>query len=90
MKNTLPVSFLRPALFWDANPDNIDLEHHSRFIIERIINRGSYDDWKALINFYGRQRLKEEVVTIRNLNKKSLNYLSVFFNLKKNEFRCCT
>ncbi len=36
------------ALFWDIDPETLDLEKHSRFIIERVLKKGSLEDWLYL------------------------------------------
>lgn len=50
--------------------------------------RGNLSDWKNLLDFYGIDRIKSEVVNIRYLDKKTLSYLSAVFNIKKEQFRC--
>ena len=50
--------------------------------------RGNLSDWKNLLDFYGIDRIKSEVVNIRYLDKKTLSYLSAVFNIKKEHFRC--
>ena len=78
------------SLFWDTDARHIDIECNARFIIERVITRGTLEDWKRLLSFYGNDRVRKEVVMIRTLDPKSLCYLSVFFNLKESDFRCCS
>ncbi len=36
------------ALFWDIDPETLDLGKHSRFIIERVLKKGSLEDWLYL------------------------------------------
>ena len=81
---------LNKALFWDVNAETLDYDIHAGFIMERVITRGSIDDWLTLLNVYGKQRISEEVIHIRSLDPKSLNFLSVFCNIDKAEFRCCS
>jgi hypothetical protein len=81
---------LYSPLFWDTNGDHIDTDRNARFIIERVISRGTLNDWKTLLSFYGNNRVKKEVVLIRTLDPKSLCYLSVFFNIEESKFRCCS
>jgi hypothetical protein len=79
---------LRKEIFWDVEYDSIDYEKHSRFVIGRVVMRGNLRDWKNLMDFYGIDRIKSEVVNIRYLDKKTLSYLSSVFNIKKEQFRC--
>ena len=80
---------LHSSLFWDTNASHIDIDRNARFIIERVISRGTLNDWKTLLAFYGKDRVRKEVVLIRSLDPKSLCYLSVFFNIERSKFRCC-
>ncbi len=79
---------LRPSLFWDTRIDHIDTEKHARFVIERVIARGTLDDWKTVLNIYGHDRVRREVLSIRSLDPKSLAYLSIFFDIDETEFKC--
>ncbi len=79
---------LSPFLFWDTNSQNIDYEKHARQIIERVVTRGTVKDWLSIRAFYGMQRIKQEVVKIRSLDKLTLHFLSNIFQLPKTAFRC--
>lgn len=75
-------------LFWDVDINSIDLNKHAGFIINRLVTKGSYSDWKALKKIYGLQKIRAEVVKARSLNKKTLWFLSAYFEILKKEFRC--
>ncbi len=51
--------------------------------------RGNLQDWNILKKIYGKKRIKNEVLKIRCLDKKTLNFLSVYFTVDKADFRCC-
>jgi len=79
---------LNIALFWDTDFQNIDYEEHSRFVIERVLTRGNLQDWKELKHYYGIEKIKDEVVKLRYLDKITLNFCHTFFNIQKEDFRC--
>ena len=83
-----PVLKLNEHLFWDVDTTSVDLDGHARFIIERVVTRGNIDDWRALLTFYGETRIRNEIVAIRSLDPKTLNYLSVYFDIPREKFRC--
>ena len=73
--------------FWDQDYTKLDFENNRNYIIARVVSRGSSDDQKELFNFYGWDVIKDEVVKIKYLNKKILNWLSLLFEIEKESFR---
>lgn len=76
------------ALFWDTDYNSIDFKKHARFVIERVLTRGNLDDWNELNKLYEIDKIKEEVVKIRYLDKITLNFCHTYFNIQKEKFRC--
>jgi hypothetical protein len=81
---------LNKALFWDVQTDTMDIEIHSRFIIERVVSRGNMTDWNLLKKIYGKEKIRAEVVRIRSLDRKTLSFLSAYFGIEQKDFRCCS
>ena len=75
-------------LFWDIDSKSFDIEKNARWFIERVITRGTLNDWFLIKNTYGTNRIKSEALQIRSLDKKSLNFISTFFNIPPEKFRC--
>lgn len=75
-------------LFWDTHVTTLDSVEHTRFIIERVLSRGLLRDWYALTRLYGHERIKQEALKIRYLDKITLSFCSSFFNVPKSRFRC--
>ena len=75
-------------LFWDIDEETLDVEKNTRFIIERVLTRGRLSDWRKLVELYGLDGIKKEVVNIRYLDAITLNFCSTFFGLPKTQFRC--
>lgn len=75
-------------LFWDVDASDLDAKEHARFIIERVLTRGLMKDWWTLIHLYDWETIKTEIVQIRYLDKRTLNFCSTFFHIPKTEFRC--
>ncbi len=87
MKTLKPL--LRKTLFWDVDPLGIDYEKHARFVIERVLTRGNWNDWLELREFYGLEMIKNEALQIRCLDKVTLNFCHTIFKIPKEKFRCC-
>ena len=79
---------LPPILFWDIDPSKLDYDAKARFVIGRVVMYGTLADWKAILHHYGPERVRDEMLQERYLDKKTLNYLSFYFEVPKTEFRC--
>lgn len=79
---------LRPNLFWDVDIEKIDLQSHKASVIERIVTRGRWEEFKALLQFYGTSEVKKAVINARWLDQRTLAFCSAFFETPKDEFRC--
>ncbi|MCL2126764.1 MAG: hypothetical protein FWH38_00800 [Treponema sp.] len=84
--NILPK--LSKYLFWDYNIDKLDPNFDIKLILERVFTLGTENDEKAVFNYYGKSRIKDTILNINNLDKKTINYLSIVFNIPKEEFKC--
>lgn len=79
---------LRPSLFWDANIKTLDLQKHKAQIIERTMTRDRIEEVRTLFAFYGRDIIKETMLTARYLDKLTLALCSALFEKPITEFRC--
>jgi hypothetical protein len=79
---------LSKTLFWDTDIDKIDYEKNAQQVIQRVLERGALKDWFEIKHYYGLERIKQEVLTVRHLDKLTLNFCSKYFKIAKEEFRC--
>lgn len=79
---------LTKSLFWDVNFEDIDSQKHSLFITERVLTRGTLDDFRVLKNYFGVEKLKSIIIEIKNLDERTLSFCSVYFSIPKTKFRC--
>ena len=75
------VMTLPSYLFWDVDVSSLDLEKNARFIIHRVIQKGSLRDWCLIKNKYGTPRIREEILMVRDLDDKTLHFFSVYFGI---------
>ncbi len=81
---------LSRVIFWDVDYDRINWAVKARFVIGRVLMYGSVADWQAIKSFYGLERIKDEMLQERYLDKKTLSFLSCIFDIPKQQFRCYT
>jgi hypothetical protein len=88
MKEDTLLLRLSAPLFWDCNAAALDADNDINLILERVFTRGTEDDEKEIFRYYVKNRLKEAVINIKCLDKKTLNYLSIILNIPKDRFKC--
>jgi hypothetical protein len=88
MENRNNLNRLGKRLFWDINPGKLDLYKNKNLIIERVVTRGDIEDFKLLTEIYGKDEVKNQVQNCAYLDRKSLNWLSIVFNIPKTNFKC--
>ena len=84
------VASLSPHLFWDVDREQVDPEKHRRSIIQRVLERGSWNDWKAIKAEYTLPSIVEEARNMRCLEPTALAFVSCVGHLPKESFRCCS
>lgn len=83
-----PLPQFSEYLFWDIDKSKLDYQRDAKYVIDRIVLKGKLDDWFSLLEYYGAEKIQEVTTETRYLDKYSLSYLSVFFNIAKENFRC--
>jgi hypothetical protein len=79
---------LSRVLFWDTDYDKIDWDKKARYVIERVVTRGNWSDWRSVCAYYSLDRIRTEMLQSRDLDKKNLNFLSKLFEIPQEQFRC--
>jgi hypothetical protein len=80
---------LYKGLFWDFNYEQINWQKSYLTVMERVMERGTDDEWQELINFYGKEKvvraLKNE---IKYMPDFAIEKACKYFKLKKEELVC--
>lgn len=79
---------LSRSLFWDVDPETIDPKVHVLFIVERVLTRGTWDEFKKIIAHYGKESVGRSATQIRFLDHKTLSFCASYFNIPKEKFKC--
>lgn len=75
-------------LFWDTDRTQIDFEKSKSWVIERVLSHGMLSDWYGIKAYYGKEIIRDVVLKLRYLDKRSLHFCSAYFDMPINEFRC--
>ncbi len=79
---------LRKSLFWDTHFDDLDEKKHAIYIIERVLHRGTWEEFRYILNLYGRTKISNTVKNLRYMDKRVMCFCSVYFEIPLNEIRC--
>jgi len=79
-----------PVIFWDVDAANIDWQKSSRFVIGRVVQYGTVKDWEKVKDLYGIEKIKSDMLEERDLDQRSLSFLSCILEVPKEEFKCYT
>lgn len=72
-------------LFWDSSVENIDPIRNRNYIIERVLSRGSLEDFYYLLQLYTTDEITTAVRNSKVLDKKTVNFCSHYFKIPLNE-----
>ena len=75
-------------LFWDIELSELDMEKHQAFIVARVLDYGTMQDWLFTRNYYGIERLRDIALNLRSLDRKSLSFIATVTHTPENQFRC--
>jgi uncharacterized protein DUF6922 len=71
-------------LFWDCRIDQLDLQTHAPFILERVLEYGSLASVRWAIDIYGTERIKAFLRERgrRTLSRKTLAFWTLVLGLE--------
>lgn len=70
------------VLFWDTALQNINLNRHAGYIIEKVLEFGDLDAFSWLQDVYPGRRIKETMLLSRNLSARSRNFWQIWLEVK--------
>ncbi|WP_211345638.1 DUF6922 domain-containing protein [Paraflavitalea soli] len=80
---------LYKGLFWDWRYDDIDWQKSSVSIIERVLERGIFDEWEEIIRFYGKDKILTALTKeIKYLPDFILDKVCSYFGITAIELAC--
>jgi hypothetical protein len=79
---------LTPSIFWDTRYERIDWEKNASYVIDRVLHYGTWSDWKKVLEYYGKSRVRQVALQLRYMDKRVLSFCSVVFKTPKEKFRC--
>ncbi|MCU0375435.1 MAG: hypothetical protein MUF24_09015 [Chitinophagaceae bacterium] len=75
-------------VFWDVNAEKIDFFAKSKFVVERVFERGDVSDIRAIRAFYGDKKIKGILQNAKWLDEATVYLAAAIFNCSLNSFKC--
>lgn len=72
-----------PQLFWDVKPESVDLEVHKRYVIERVLESGTLESVRDLLDTYSTKEIVDVVCNSRNISAKTATYWMYRLKIKE-------
>jgi hypothetical protein len=68
---------LSPELFWDVDQTQVQADLHTRWLLERVLERGRWEDWTLVRDHLGKETIRKSAASLR-LDDKSKNFLNLY------------
>ncbi len=76
-------------LLWEYDLNAFDWDNMRLLVVQRVIERGCFDDFYAAIRMYGGlDSFREIIKQIPVLSDKDMQFVCTVFNLEKTQLRC--
>ena len=66
------------------------MDQYPAFIVSRVFEIGTLNDWRLLVSYYGLDRIVEVCKQLRYLDKVSLSFITTISNTNPADYRCYT
>ena len=76
----LDLCALSCDLFWDVPRESVDPTVHGRWLVERVIERGRWEDWLHVSESLGVEELERLAPGLR-ISEKSRKFLGVWIEM---------
>ena len=79
-----------PNLFWDADSAELDLVKHKKYVVQRVLERGTMEDIRQMFTMYGFEDVVSTSKMLRSLEPKALSFIACLADEPRENFRCYT
>jgi hypothetical protein len=77
---------LSKKAFVNVDMDSIDYNKDALFVMESVINNGSFEDFFSIRKFYGEEKISRTVINTKELGPKEVNFCCLVFKLNPQDF----
>lgn len=81
--NIIMETLKKRSLFWDVK--NIDMVENAKFVIERVLSFGDENDFRWMLENYGKEKVEKVFRLLKNIDRKSLYFWCNYFDIDPTE-----
>jgi hypothetical protein len=75
-------------LFWDVDVEELDIDEYPAFVLQRVLEYGSWEDWLQIRAYYSKELIRNCVMNLRTLRPDALRYIAVYTDTNIKDYRC--
>jgi hypothetical protein len=69
---------IQPHLLWEYDLETFHWKKSHKIVIERVIQRGTLEDWREIMAFYTLDEIMETIAWSKQLDLRDKNFASLF------------
>ena len=73
---------IRKHLLWEYDWQRVNFTKLATVVIERVIERGNFQDWREIIRFYGKPKIQAVALKSTRLDRRNKQFTSIFLQSK--------
>ena len=71
---------IRNGLLWEYDISTFHWDKSYKIVIERVLVRGTIEEWREIINFYGKEKILETIQWSAQLRERDKEFSRFFLN----------
>lgn len=71
---------LNPALLWEYDLETFSYDRSYKIVIERVLQMGTLDEWRNMVNYYSREQILETIDWSAQLDKRDKDFSRFFLD----------
>jgi hypothetical protein len=75
------VPKLDPKLFWDVKYTPSSIKKYPAFVLERVLQRGSNQDFAKVLSYLGKEQAKNVLLHNDRFSPETKAFIKIYFNL---------
>lgn len=76
------------SIFWEIDIDSLDPQKYKKYTIERILQYGTIEHVKWMLDNFSDSDIIEAVKVSKNIDKRTANYWALYYGINKEEITC--